>query len=65
MTDLNKALAEKLAKDRYNQRQFAKKINVEPANLNMILNGRRNLTLRVARAIYKEYPDLADVLLTE
>ena len=63
MTELNKALSEKLARDRYNQRQFAKKIDVEPANLNMILNGRRNLTMRVAKAIYREYPDLADVLL--
>jgi transcriptional regulator with XRE-family HTH domain len=63
MTDLNKALSEKLAADRYSQRQFAEKIGIDPANLNMVLNGKRNLTLRIARAIYAEYPDLVDVLL--
>lgn len=63
MTDLNIKLSEKLKKDGFSQRRYALKKGFSPENLNQILNGKTNLTMRIAAAIYEDYPDLADALL--
>lgn len=63
MTKLAEQLLKKLAKDRYNQRQFAIENKLPPSNFNAALNGKRNITMTMARAIYRKYPELVDLLL--
>lgn len=65
MTKLSIELHRLLKRDRYSERAFALEVGLTPPHLNMVLNKQQNLTMMVARAIYKKYPELAHILLEE
>jgi transcriptional regulator with XRE-family HTH domain len=63
MTDIIRALNDKISQEKINQSQMAKKLGIKQCLLSQIINNRRKPSLIVTKAIYREYPDLADVLL--
>jgi len=62
---LREALIQKIQEENLHDAQFARRLGIKPVELCYLLNEKRSLTMRIARAIYAKYPDLADVLLRE
>lgn len=60
---VGRALINIMEKENMSLLQFSKIIGIANTTLSMIIKGRRNPSLNIARAIYRKYPDLADVLL--
>jgi len=63
MSSLINAINDILSREKINQSQFAKSIGIKQCLMSQIINGKRRPSLNVIRAIYRKYPDLADVLL--
>lgn len=63
MSTLINALNDKMSQDKINQTQLAAKLGIKQCLLSQIVNNRRKPSLVVTKAIYREYPDLVDILL--
>ena len=63
MTAIINALNDKMSQDKINQTQLATKLGIKQCLLSQIINNRRRPSLVVTKAIYREYPDLAEILL--
>ena len=63
MTAIAEALLTKMNESNLTQTYLAKKLNIHPALLCLIISGKRTPSLQVTKSIYREYPDLVDVLL--
>jgi transcriptional regulator with XRE-family HTH domain len=63
MTAIQEALSNKLTINNLSQRQLAQNLNIKPCLLSLIISGKRTPSLEVVKAIYRQYPDLVDILL--
>jgi transcriptional regulator with XRE-family HTH domain len=63
MSAITEALLIKMNRENFNQIQFAAQLDIKPPLLCLILSGRRTPSLKVVKAIYRQYPDLVDILL--
>lgn len=63
MTSIPNALNDKMSKDKLNQTQMASKLRIKRCLLSQIVNNKRKASLFVRMAIYREYPDLVEILL--
>lgn len=62
---LSQILYTKMTELQMNNRKFAQYLGICTADLSRILNSKRGPSMTVAKAIYRKFPDLADVLLKQ
>lgn len=52
-----------MAAENLTQTEMAQKLGIDPSLFSLIMTGKRTSSLDVSKAIYRRYPELADLLL--